>query len=404
MKRKLALFSFALLALTALARPVCVGNMCYPSEEAARAAGALPPATNAVANPPSAAAAPGAGPVSIGRHRMTAGYMGADDFIAFLSGAASPTDSLASHPLWMVLLLVLLGGLAANLTPCVLPLVPVNLILVGRGWKRGAAYGAGIVCAYGALGLVAAFGSLAFGAMQSSPWFNLVAAVVFALLGLSMCGVFSLDFTRYRRRSPQPRKTGEAPRTRSHLGCFMLGAGAAALAGACVEPILLATLALTAKWCAAGQWWAVSLPFVLGAGLALPWPFAAAGLSVLPRPGVWMVWVNRVFAVVLFVASVYYALIAWRGFQSSGGSAGGSGAQEAKGNGGSRPRLYIVGAPWCRNCRAMERDVLALPKVREAMERYDVRRIEVDGFDELKTHPELRECEIRGVPAYVIFE
>ena len=33
----------------------------------------------------------------------------------------------------MILLIVLLGGLALNLTPCVLPMIPINLAIIGAG-------------------------------------------------------------------------------------------------------------------------------------------------------------------------------------------------------------------------------------------------------------------------------
>ena len=32
-----------------------------------------------------------------------------------------------------ILLLVLIGGLALNLTPCVLPMIPINLAIIGAG-------------------------------------------------------------------------------------------------------------------------------------------------------------------------------------------------------------------------------------------------------------------------------
>ena len=50
-----------------------------------------------------------------------------------------------------ILLLVLVGGLALNLTPCVLPMIPINLAIIGagaqagsrgRGFLLGSAYGA----------------------------------------------------------------------------------------------------------------------------------------------------------------------------------------------------------------------------------------------------------------------
>ena len=86
-------------------------------------------------------------PGETGRIRIAQGYMRAEEFVAFLEG--KEVDSLAGHGLWLMLLLVLLGGLAMNLTPCVLPMVPINLMIIGRSAKRGLAYGFGIALAYG---------------------------------------------------------------------------------------------------------------------------------------------------------------------------------------------------------------------------------------------------------------
>ena len=322
-KTSLALVA-VLLAWTGAAEPVCVNGVCYPDEESARAAGALggtsgknfadlqnmlqaadkPEGEKSAGEKPAAEKTP---PDRLSR-RLALGYMTPVEFRGFLHGKKSPGESLEELPLAMVFLFVLLGGLVMNLTPCVLPLVPVSLVLVGRGGARGAAYGLGMTLAYGALGLAAAFGGLAFGAIQSSPWFNLVVAVVFLVLGLATSEVFFIDFSRFR---PRP-KAGVPADAKSGLGGpFLLGAGTAVLAGACVAPILLATLVLTAKWFAEGRVWAVALPFVLGAGMGLPWPFITAGMAVLPKPGAWMRWVNRAFAVVLFGFAVWYGWLAW---------------------------------------------------------------------------------------------
>ena len=284
----------ALLAGTFLrAEPVCVDGVCYPSEEAARAAGViLPVGTDRHEASPSPAIHTETAAEADGR-RLAMGYMSSAELIAFLRNE-QPTEGLEDHALWLVLLLVLAGGLAANLTPCVLPLVPINLMLIGRGWRRGAAYAAGITTAYGVLGLAAALGGLAFGTLQSSPWFNGGVAVVFTILALAMLDLFQLKglsglkglFKCFGSSgSSGARGSSSSSGVKGIMGfdglkAYMLGFGAATLAGACVEPILIATLLLTAKWFAAGRGWAVALPFVLGAGMGLPYPFAAAGLSV----------------------------------------------------------------------------------------------------------------------------
>lgn len=427
----------AFCALSALARQLCVGGMCYPSEDAARADGVsseaiaralqeehgeedVPPpdlpmlaeGTEKVSLPePVSVPAPGEGKAS---PRLAVGYMKPPALLAFLRGDASspetakqgasalPEDSLERHSLFVILLLVFCGGLLANLTPCVLPLVPVNLILVGRGWRRGAAYGLGIALAYGALGLAAAFGGMVFGTIQSSPWFSLFVAVVFSILGLAMSGVFFIDFTRYRARVTG----GGNGKIRGLGGVFLLGVGAAVLAGACVEPILLATLLLTAKWFAAGKVWAVGLPFILGLGMGLPWPFAAAGLSVLPKPGAWMRWVNRFFAMVFFGMAVWYGWLAWTGFTVRKGGVTPETWEKAfaEARAAGKPVFVDVWASWCKNCLAMEETTFKDPAVVQELSNYTVIRLQAEDIDAFLKLADFRDLGIKGLPAFVIFK
>ena len=246
----LATVLVTLLCAFVRAAPVCVDGVCYPSEEAARADGVSEDRIKAASAEHSAAAgeaAPSLGfslptvaeePADKSRTRVAIGYMKAPQMIAFLRNEPAAKE-LADHALWVILLLVLAGGLAANLTPCVLPLVPVNLSLVGKGAIRGAAYGLGITTAYGCLGLAAAFGGLAFGTIQSSPWFSLLAACVFVFLGLAVAEVFRIDFSRFRPRTKRSAPKDGTASSPSLLKPFALGAWSAVLAGACVEPILI---------------------------------------------------------------------------------------------------------------------------------------------------------------------
>ena len=461
MRKKYIALTAVLLAWCAAAESVCVNGVCYPDEESARAAGAL--LTDAPHLPDSM---PGMAAKHVGTlspsdlsvttnvpvqtdlknllhevdaspdevkdppkmrisRRLAMGYMGPEEFKKFLledsagnvksdaaetpasGGKSSLADKLGSASVVMAFVLVFFGGLLMNLTPCVLPLIPVSLALVGRGAARGTAYGLGMTLSYGALGLAAAFGGLAFGTIQSSPWFNLVVAAVFIFLALATSEVFFIDFSRFR---PRPKSGGAVTGKGGLLGAFVLGAGTAVLAGACVAPILLATLLLTADWFAAGRVWAVALPFVLGAGMGLPWPFVTAGLSVLPKPGAWMRWVNRAFAILLFGMAAWYGWLAWEGFAARRASVKDTApsANDVTGEGvvvsPERPRLVILGAPWCKNCTAMEQTTLKEPSVVETLSNFDVSHISINDFHDLRKYPELDGLKIMGVPAYVVFE
>jgi len=344
--------------------------------------------------------------------RLAQGYMSAEDFIAFVKNEKpSGGDDLwtrAGGNVLLVLLLALLGGLAMNLTPCVLPMVPINLMVIGMSAKRGAAYGLGITLAYGALGVAAAVGGLAFGEIQGSPWFNLSVAFVFVALGLALLEVFFLDFSRFRSREPS---VGGAS-TRGLFFAFSMGALSAVLAGACVAPILVAVLLLTADLMAQGVWAALALPFVLGLGMALPWPFAGAGLKVLPRPGAWMKSVNRGFALVVFGFAAWYGSLAVRGFGWLDGRGGTAVAAEGTVTAtpatfaatlaqAKRPVLVDCWASWCKNCAAMDR-VLAQPDVREALKSHAVIRLRAEDMAELVRLPGFE--SVKGLPAFVIFD
>lgn len=407
MRRTLSILAVVVAALALQAEPVCVDGVCYPSEEAAREAGVIVPfgAGRHDATPLPEARTEGAADAD-GR-RLAMGYMSSAELIAFLRNEPPPDGRLEDHALWLVILLVLVGGLAANLTPCVLPLVPINLILIGKGWRRGAAYAAGITTAYGVLGLAAAFGGLAFGTLQSSPWFNAGVAVVFTVLALAMLDLIHLPELRGLKgfsgfKGSMGSKGFEGSTGFNGLKAYVLGLGAATLAGACVEPILIATLLLTAKWFAAGRIWAVALPFVLGAGMGLPYPFAAAGLSVLPKPGAWMVWVKRAFALVFVVMACWYGWQASKSLESLRTLEPLKPLTPSMPATSSKPLFIKIGAPWCRNCASMARTTFKDPAVVRELSAYDVREIEIDSFADLARHPELKGLDIKGLPAYVV--
>lgn len=332
--------------------------------------------------------------------RIAQGYMRAEEFIAFLEN--KEVDSLAGRGVWALLILVLLGGLAMNLTPCVLPMMPINLMIIGRSARRGAAYGLGIAVAYGLLGVGAAVGGLAFGDIQGSPWFNAAVAAVFAGLALALFDVWFLDLSRFRRSAP--RREGAA----GAVFAFGMGALSAVLAGACVAPILISVLLLTTDLVAKGNRLAILLPFVMGVGMALPWPFAGAGMKVLPKPGAWMKWVNRVFGVLVLGFAAYYGQLAirgWTGADTVYGKVrnevilrdlGKVVAGERK-----KPLLVDCWATWCKNCSAMDA-VMADERVKRALEPFEVLRVQAEDVSELRKVKGFE--SVKGLPAFVIFE
>ena len=90
-----------------------------------------------------------------------------------------------------------------------------------------------------------------------------------------------------------------------------MGAIAALLAGACVAPVVIQVVLFASQLYSAGNASALALPFVLGLGMALPWPIAGAGFAALPKPGAWMNKVKYVLGVFILVTAAYYGYLAY---------------------------------------------------------------------------------------------
>lgn len=345
------------------------------------------------------------------------GYMNASDFLRFLgdeggaTGAASGASPFA-RGIFVTLLLVVLGGLALNFTPCVLPMIPINLAIIGagaqagtrrRGFVLGGLYGVGIALTYGALGLFALLAGATFGTLNANPWFNAALAALFIVLAAAMMGLLNIDFSRFQSAvgSHRPGRGTIA------LALFM-GAVSALLAGACVAPALIGVLLLAGRLYADGQPFALGLPFLLGIGMALPWPFAGAGLSFLPRPGRWMNAVKYGFGLLILGFALYYGRLAWTLFHPTGydPAAEELRLEEAfeRGAREGRPVFIDVWANWCKNCHAMDRTTFRDPAVQRRLEELVFVKYQAERPDREPARGALRSMEVVGLPAYLIFD
>lgn len=334
--------------------------------------------------------------------RYLEGYVNADRFIDFLD-AKTPSHFFghltADTSIIILLFLAFLAGLAMNLTPCVLPMIPINLIIIGKSAKRGFVYALGMTLAYGTMGIASSFGALAFGAIQSNPWFNLIVGIIFLLLASSLFGLFNIDFSKIRKT----RARGDKEFAIFYV--FLIGALASILSGACVAPVLIAVLVLTADIFSKGTFAAILLPFAMGAGMAAPWPLAGAGMKVLPRPGAWMVWVNRIFASLMAVIAFWYISLGVKSFSSSSKTLKTDANEIAMTpdtfslENLKRPILVDCWATWCKNCTAMD-GVLSQKRVKERLSDYTVIKLQAEDLGALRSIPIFK--NVRGLPAFAI--
>ena len=355
----------------------------------------------------------------------TGGYLGTGDFLQFVRNAEAGIKDrglFEGRGPFAILLLVLLGGLALNLTPCVLPMIPINLAIIGagagsgsrtRGFLLGGAYGGAMAVVYGVLGVIVILTAGTFGTINASPWFNLGIAAIFIALGLAMFDVFEIDLSRF---------SGSLGTDTSKRGsfalAFVMGAVAALLAGACVAPVVIQVVVFSSDMYARGTVAALALPFLLGVGMAVPWPLAGAGLTALPKPGAWMVRVKQAFGVLILATAAYYGYLAYGLFADRWVDAkqvassveeklkAGWHASLAEGLAAAqreqKPVLVDMWATWCKNCLVMDQTTLADGSVKAALEGYIKIKFQAEQPDEEPARSIMARFNAVGLPTYVI--
>jgi len=361
------------------------------------------------------------------------GYMNASAFTAFLDRAAAgretvnPLEKFQKMGTLATLLLIVAGGFLLNFTPCVLPMIPINLTIIGAGsrarsraagFRKGAIYGLGMALAYGTLGLVVVLTGSKFGALNSSIWFNVGIAFIFVVLALGMFDVVNIDFSRFGGANPSG-SASKGTLTRNVV-VFSMGVMSALLAGACVAPVVISVVLLAANFYASGTVAGLALPFLLGAGMALPWPLAGAGLAFLPKPGNWMKYVKYGFGLVILAFAFYYGHLAWHARQTASGQitslgvtigTGKSSATEAdrellaalqQARATGQPLFVDFHASWCKDCSAMDETVFNRSEVKAHLHDFIAVRYAAEQPNAVPAKPLLDHFNIVGLPAYLV--
>ncbi len=205
-----------------------------------------------------------------------------------------------------LLLLVFGAGLAVSLTPCVLPMVPITIGIIGarsagsrvQAISLAATYVAGLALVYTALGVVAGLTGGMFGAQMQSVGLVAAISIFFFVMGLAMFGVFDLGMpASIQTKLSQYGGSG-------YTGAFVIGMVGALVAGPCSGPVVLAIIALIGKEGEVGLGALLMAIFSLGMGMI----FIVAGAfsSTLLRPGAWMDTVKKSFGLVMWAGALYY--------------------------------------------------------------------------------------------------
>lgn len=205
--------------------------------------------------------------------------------------AATPTRAGGEAPRGL-LLLAALAGLAALLTPCVFPMIPLTVSYFTRhansnreALGMASVYAFSIIGTFTGLGLLMALfvGASGAGSIAANPWVNLFIGVVFVVFGLSLLGLFEI-----RLPSGLVNAVGRQESRSGVVGVFFMGLTLTLVSFSCTVPFVGALLAMASQ----GSWRDPIIGMVVFSTVfALPF-FAFAlfprALGKLPKSGDWM--------------------------------------------------------------------------------------------------------------------
>jgi cytochrome c-type biogenesis protein len=232
--------------------------------------------------------------------------------------AAGLADTLSHHPL--VALPVLFGaGLVTSLTPCVYPMIPITVGVIG-GSARGATasrrrvagltlvYALGLALCYALLGLLAGLTGSLFGSVSAQPWVLFGMGNLLLVFALAMLGVIPVAAPA-RLAAWAGRLTGG-----SVPAVFLLGATSGIVAAPCGAP----AFAVVLTWVATTRSALLGFVYLFAFSLGMTALLVAAGLfagtlAALPRAGPWTQWIQRAAGVVILAMAEYYFIQMGRG-------------------------------------------------------------------------------------------
>jgi cytochrome c-type biogenesis protein len=223
------------------------------------------------------------------------------------------SNQLSTSPL-TALPLLFLAGVLTSLTPCIYPMIPITAAIVGGSSVGGEArsrsrtlfltlsYVIGLALAYAALGLFAGLSGTLFGSVSTNPWLYFVMANLLVIAALAMLDVIPVRLpTALLNRAAT---AGEGGRL---SGAFVMGTVSGLVAAPCSAPVMAAVL----TWVTVTKSGVLGFIYLFVFSLGMCTLLVVVGLfsgtfARLPRAGTWMLWIKRLFALIMFAVAEYY--------------------------------------------------------------------------------------------------
>ncbi len=244
--------------------------------------------------------------------RFTSATITTSEAAIKMASTSSFEKTILNEGLLSLFLFVFLAGILTSFTPCIFPMIPITLSILGsqtvdqksklRGFILSTIYVCGIAITYAVMGLFAARSGALFGSALSQPLIVYSLAALFILMAMSMYGLYDLQLPGFLRNKLHAYK-GDG----GIIGAFFGGLISGVAAGPCVGPVLISILTHVAK--TQEQFFGFWLLFVFAVGLGMI--FIILGtfsslLSRLPKSGPWLNTVKATFGFFMIIMALYY--------------------------------------------------------------------------------------------------
>ncbi|MCD6116341.1 protein-disulfide reductase DsbD [bacterium] len=209
----------------------------------------------------------------------------------------------------MAFLIVFLGGLLTSLTPCVYPMIPITIAVIGaqasggklKGFILSLFYVLGIAVTFTSLGVLAAKTGAMFGTFAQHPAALIVISLIFFLMGLSMLGAFIIQVPSSISSKLRGKKK------KGFLGAFLTGLIAGIVVSPCVSPLLVVILTWVARTGSVVLGASLLFTFSLGLGVLFILIGTFSGvLKALPKSGTWMEYIEKGFGLLLIALALFF--------------------------------------------------------------------------------------------------
>jgi cytochrome c-type biogenesis protein len=223
------------------------------------------------------------------------------------------SSQLSSSPL-TALPILFIAGVLTSLAPCIYPMIPITAAIVGgssvgdapRARSRTVfltfAYVLGLALAYASVGLFAGLTGTLFGSVSTSPWTYFAIANLLIIAALAMLEVIPVRMPAWLLT-----RAATAGKGGSLYGVFVMGAASGLVAAPCSAPVMAAVL----TWVTATKSGVLGFIYLFVFSLGMCTLLVLVGLfsgtlARLPKAGTWMVWIKRLFALIMLGVAEYY--------------------------------------------------------------------------------------------------